>query len=190
LFELQLPFVQGMQVRDIQKFCDDYRDSLVVFQRALREIVQSAPCESEDALAKELVQRINEGVAELRLSDQTVSARKVLAAVGASIGVMLVTIGLKLSVTPGAAAVGSVGAAIATIGQYAQILEARGQMRKNPFYAIWALQKGKGPKNEFLQRSSFGASPTRQSAGPRKLPPYHWLSPPTPGWGIPTAVVG
>jgi hypothetical protein len=187
LFELELPFVDGMTIRDIKKFCDDYKDSLVLFQNALRDIIRSAPCQSEDKLVKELVQQARQGVAELRLSDRTVSARRVLAAVGASIGAVLVTVGLKLSASPGAAVVGSAGAAIATIGQYSQILEARGQMRKNPYYAIWALQRGKGPKNEFRHRSSFGASATGKTAKASGVPPYHWLSPPTPGWGVPTA---
>ncbi len=190
LFNIELPFLDGMSVRDIKKFCDDYKDSLVLFQSALHKLIQKSPQESEDTLAKELVAQIKEGVAEIRLSDRTASARKMLANLGVAISSILVTVGLKLGVNPGVAAVGVTGAAIATIAQYSQILESRGQMRKNPFYAVWALQKGKGPKNRFSQQQTFGASLPPQQAKRRDIPPYHWLSPPTPGWNIPTAFVG
>jgi len=190
LFKLELPFVDGMPVRDLRKFCDDYRDSLVLFQSALRKMIHGAPCESEDSLAKDLVQQINDGVAELRLSDRSANARKLLTAVGASIGIIVVSVGLKLGINPATVAVGSAGAAIATIGQYSQILEARGQMRKNPFYAIWALQRGKGPANRFRHGPSFGASVPSQSPKPKTIPPYHWLTPPTPGWTVPTGFLG
>jgi hypothetical protein len=190
LFNIELPFLDGMSIRDIKKFCDDYKDSLVLFQSALHKLIKQSPEHSEDTLAKELVAQIQQGVAELRLSDRTASARKTLANLGVALSTVLLTIGLKLGVSPGAVAIGVTGAAISTIAQYSQILESRGQMRKNPFYAIWALQKGKGPKNRFSQRTTFGVSFPPELLKRKDIPPYHWLSPPTPGWDIPTAFRG
>lgn len=51
-----------------------------------------------------------------------------------------------LGVNLGTALVKSVGAAMATLALWFQVFGEQGDLQKNPFYIIWALQKGKGPK--------------------------------------------
>ena len=95
---------------------------------------------------------------------------------------------VKQGFDPSVSAIGIAGAALTALSQYSQIIEARGQMRKNPFYAIWSLQKGKGPKNKFSQRHYISKQTPSQNFNKNEIPLYHWLSPPTPGWNIPTAI--
>jgi hypothetical protein len=149
LFDLELPYIEGMSVQDIHRFCEDHRDPLILFQSALAKLLQRSIGETPDALSQELVSQIREGVAELRLSDRTIAARKGLTALGASIATFLVTVGIELGVGPGAAAVGSASIAWKIMDSWAKILETQGTMRKNPFYVIWTLQKSKGPKNKW-----------------------------------------
>ena len=189
VLSLELPCIEGMSLRDMHAFCEDHRDSLMIFQGALRRLLRNTPPDSEDALVRELAAEINEGVAVLRLSDKAQSARKDLTALGASVGTFLMTLGIKLGVVPGAVAAGSAGAAIGVISQISQILESRGQMRKSPFYAVWALQRGKGPKNQFRQRPSYGET-SAFPAGRGKDQRFHWLTPPTAGWSIPSVLRG
>jgi hypothetical protein len=192
LFNLELPFLEGMSIPDTRRFCDDYKDSLVLFRSALHKLIHQSPTQSEDAMAQELVKQIREGVAELRLSDKTAGARKTLTNLGVTLSSVLLTIGVKLAgsaTTSAAAAITGAGLASAAIQQYSQILESRGRMRRNPFYAIWALQKGRGPKNRFSRQATFGGLLSPESVKRQNLSPYHWLSPPTPGWNIPTAIV-
>lgn len=189
LFSLELPYIEGMSIQDIHKFCEDHRDSLILFQNALAKLLQRSIVETPDALSQELVSQIREGVAELRLSDRTIAARKGLVALGASIATFLVTAGINLGVGPGAAAVGSTGAAMATLAFWAQILDAQGSMRKNPFYVIWRLQKGKGPKNKWRERRFLREFALPPSQKPKEIPPFHWLTPPTAGWLVPSTRV-
>lgn len=188
IFSIELPFIDGMSVQDAYKFQQDHKDSLTLYQGALRKIVQNSSYDSAEQLTRELVTQINEGVAELRLSDRTLGARKLLTSLGATLGTFLVTFGIRLGVDPGVAAIGSVAAAIGSLTQMSQILESRGQMRRNPFYAIWNLQKGKGPKNQFRQPPSFGY-PFPPNRKKKTDPSFHWLYPPTPGWYVPTAYI-
>jgi hypothetical protein len=190
LFNLELPFVEGLPLRDVYKFCRDHGDSLTLFQGALRKFFQTSLQGTEESISQQLLNEINENVAELRLSDRTLGTRKTLSALGATISTLLVTVGIKLGFSPSAAAVGSTGAAIAAITQISQIIEARGQMRKNPYYAIWALQKGKGPKNIFKHHQSLRWAPPTPERSQKEIPPFHWLSPPTAGWRIPTVLRG
>ncbi len=190
IFKIDLPYLEGMGIKDVKKFCDDYKDSLMLFQGALHKLVKQSPQESEYALVKELVAEIKEGIAILTLSDKAANARKLLLHVGAAISSISLTIGLRLGIPPSEATVGIAAAASGLIGQYSQILESRAQMKKNPFYAIWAFQKGKGPKNTFYQHKLFDGYSQFKLAKKKGIPPYHWLSPPTPGWIIPTAFRG
>ncbi len=189
IFSIELPFIDGMSVQDVHKFQQDNKDSLTLFQGALRKIIQNSSYDSAEQLTHELVAQINEGVAELRLSDRTLGARKLITSLGATRGTFLVTFGIKLGVNPGVAAIGSIAATIASLTQMSQVLESRGQMRRNPFYAIWNLQKGKGPRNQFRQTPSFGY-PRPVNRKKKTDPSFHWLYPPTPGWYLPTAYIG
>jgi hypothetical protein len=189
LFDLELPYIEGMSVQDIHKFCEDHRDSLILFQNALAKLLQRSIGETTDAISQELVSQIREGVAELRLSDRTIAARKGVTALGASIATFLVTVGIELGVGPGAAAIGSTGAAMATLNFWSQILDTRDSMRKNPFYVIWALQKGKGPRNKWHKLPFSREFPLPSYQKPKVIPPFHWLTPPTAGWLVPSAKV-
>jgi len=188
VFQIELPYIDGMSIQDIYKFQQDHKDSLTLFQGALRKIIQNSNSDSEEQLTRELVTQINEGVAELRLSDSTLRERKLLTTLGATLGTYLVTFGIKLGVNPGVAAIGSIGAAIASLTQMSQVLESRGQMRKNPFYAIWNLQKGNGPRNQFRRQPSFGYPiPNKKKKDDGS---FHWMYPPTPGWYNPLIYLG
>jgi hypothetical protein len=192
IFNIELPYLDNMPIQDIYKFTIDYKDSLCLFQNALNDLIREAPENIEDNLAKDLVSQINQGVAELRLSSKTHGARKLLSNIGASISILPlgIVIGLQLSqnnlLNPITAATTLSATAVQMINLYSQILKSRGQMRKNPFYAIWALQKRKGPKNKFSQRNNNIVTNSQKSLWKGPIPQYHWMSPPTAGWLIPS----
>jgi hypothetical protein len=187
LFRLELPYLEGMSVQDAYSFAEDNADSLLLFQNALSKLLSSSvEVVNSEALCRDLVSSINQGVAELRLSDRSARARKTLAVVGAGIGTFLVTLGVKLGVPLGSAAIGSTGAAIASINLFAQAAEAEGALRKNPFYAVWALQKGRQRRNLFRNHARVTAGKAKRMRK-QDIPPFHWLSPPSGGWNIPTA---
>lgn len=187
LFSVELPYIEGMSIPDIYKFCQDNKDSLILFQIALSKLIKSSIIEMDESEINEIILQIKQGVAELRLSDKTNKARKLIAGLGASISTFLITVGINLGVDLGSAAIGSTGAALATLAFWYEILKANENMRKNPFYIIWKLQKGKGPKDirrerEFLKEFELPKTEIR-----KETPPHHWLTPPTGGWLIPSA---
>jgi hypothetical protein len=188
LFQLELPYLEGMSVEEAHVFAEDNADSLVLFQSALSKLLSSSlETAGYESLSQDLVSAIQQGVAELRLSDRTVSARKTLAAIGAGIGTFLVTLGIHLGIPLGSAAIGSTGAAVASINMFAQAVENQGALRKNPFYAIWELQKGKKRRYSFGKQTNFLPGQP-QALKRRDIPPFHWLSPPSGGWNIPTVI--
>jgi len=189
LFRLELPYLEGMSVADVYKFSEDHADSLLLLRSALSKLLTSSidPGSSE-ALCSELVRAIDQGTAELRLSERSLRARRTLSALGAGIATFFVTLGIKLGVPPGNAAIGCTAAAIASINLFAQTLEAEGAMRKNPFWAIWSLQRGKRRRDSFRSQTTYMAASAKRLRK-KDIPPYHWLAPPTPGWAVPTAFV-
>jgi len=178
-----------MSIADVYRFTEDQADSLLLFRNALSTLLTSSiDPNCSEMLCKELVSAIDQGVAELRLSDRALRARRTLAALGAGIGTFLVTLGVKLGVPLGSAAIGSTAAAIASINLFAQTVEAEGAMRKSPFYAIWALEKGKRRRGSFRNQSTFMASSVKR-VKKKDIPPFHWMGPPSAGWNVPTAFV-
>jgi len=185
LAELELPRLDGLSIPDIKKFLEDEQDSFVLFQSALRKLLHDTDAETPESIKKELLQAIQEGVAELRLSDRTLKARKSLTVLGATLTTFFVTVGMNVGLNPGLAAIGSGAGATATLALWHQLLASEGKIRQHPFYIAWALQgvkrRGRGP----LQNRKLQAKVIRKQQG--EVPPYHWLAPPTAGWGIPTA---
>jgi hypothetical protein len=178
-----------MSVADVYKFSEDHADSLLLFRSALSKLLTSSidPGCSE-ALCSELVRAIDQGTAELRLSERSLRARRTLSALGACIATFFVTLGIKLGVPAGSAAIGCTAAAIASINLFAQTLEAEGAMRKNPFWAVWSLQRGKRRRDSFRSQTTYMAASANRLRK-KDIPPYHWLAPPMPGWAVPTAFV-
>jgi hypothetical protein len=166
---------------------EDEQDSFVIFQSALRKLLHDTDAETPEAIKNELLQAIQEGVAELRLSDRTLKARKSLTVLGASLTTFCVTIGLNVGLNPGVAAIASGAGATATLALWHQLLESEGKLRQHPFYIAWVLQGIKRRGRSPLQKRKLQAKVMRKQQG--DVPPYHWLAPPTAGWGIPTAYV-
>lgn len=190
LFKLELPLLEGMTIQDTFRFCEDHKDSLQLFQVTLAKLLTKTNTEASASSRNELLAQIKEEVAELRLSEKTISLRKRLTALGASLSTFGVTIALQLGVAPGVAALGSVAAAMATLALWDRNLQSQGEIPKHPFYIISALQEGKGPRSEWRERP-FAREfrlPSRKKLK-KAIPPYHWLAPPTGGWLIPSTSV-
>ena len=183
LFSLELPYIDKMPIKDVYNFYSDNKDSLILFNSAIKKLLSNSTIDSKEELTFDLINEIKEKVAELRLSDKTLNLRKTLTAIGAAISTFLITFGFKIGLDPSATAIGGAGTAVATLSQISQMFESVGRIRKNPFYAIWKLQKGKCNKNIF--RKPIWESP-KFLVNKKNIPPYHWLTPPTGGWLIPT----
>lgn len=188
LAELELPRLDGLPIADVKKFLQDEQDSFVLFQSSLRKLLQDTDADSSESIKMELIQAIREGVAEVCLSDRTLKARKSLTVLGAAITTFCVTVGLNAGLSPGVAAIASGSGAMATLAFWHQLLDAEGKLRQHPFYIAWALQGGKSKR---MKKHPEKLKLQGQITGKKQadIPPYHWLAPPTPGWGIPTAFV-
>lgn len=188
LAELELPRLDGLPIADVKKFLQDEQDSFVLFQSSLRKLLQDTDADSSESIKMELIQAIREGVAEVCLSDRTLKARKSLTVLGAAITTFCVTVGLNAGLSPGVAAIASGSGAMATLALWHQLLDAEGKLRQHPFYIAWALQGGKSKR---MKKHPEKLKLQGQITGKKQadIPPYHWLAPPTPGWGIPTAFV-
>jgi len=185
--ELELPRLDGLPIADVKKFLEDEQDSFVLFQSALRKLLQDTDADRPESMKKELIQAIKDGVAELRLSDRTLKARKSLTALGAAITTFYVTVGLNAGLSPGVAAIASGSGAMATLALWHQLLEAEGKLRQHPFYIAWALQGAKSKRKKHQGKLKLqGQISSKKQAD---IPQYHWLAPPTAGWGIPTVFV-
>lgn len=194
LFELDLPVLEGMPLRDTYAFCEDNGDSLARLRVALAKLVGEGSSTIDDEKLGTVVAEIRDAVAEFRLSDSSLSARKTLTALGASISTFGITVGLQLGLAAGTAAIGSVAAAMATLALWHRNIEAEGGLKTKPYYAIWKLQGNDRRKAQWRARTgpwsvidkmkSLHATPPVE-----RLPPYHWLTKPTPGWLMPTAFV-
>lgn len=182
--QLELPYVRGLPISTIEEICQGEGDSLVLLQTAVQKLLSARPnTDSIDTLG-ELIGEIREGVAELRLSDRSRRTRNLLATLGGSIGTFIITVGVQLGATPSAAVLGSLGAAMATLGLWARAYDVDETMQKSPFYLLWKLGKIKTKKRR-SQRARLKKSNISCGA---EIPPYHWLAPPTAGWRIPTVI--
>lgn len=184
VFDLELPYLEGMSIQDIHRFCENHRDHLILFQKAIARLLQSSIEGSSDSISQELVSQIREEVAKLRLSNQNIDAQTGILTLGGSIATFTLTGGIMLRdiKTVGAGCT----AAMTTLKLWSQILNARNAMRKNPFYIIWALQRGKDPRNKWHNIPFSQEFPIPPHQKPKVIPPFHWLAPPTAGWRVPT----
>ena len=189
IFELELPMLEGISVRDTYRFCQDHRDSLTRFQTALGKLLDE-DAEMDDTRLSKVVAEIRDSVAELRLSHGSLSLRKQLTALGASISAFGITVGVQLGLAPAAATVGSVAAAIGIMGLWHRNIEAEAGLRAKPYYALWKLE-GHGTTKPGWRSRPWSTKLDRIAATTPPLsenqpPPYHWLTEPTAGWDIPT----
>jgi len=180
--QVELPYVRGLPIHTVEEICREESDSLVLLQTAVRKLLRARPSIDSIDAAGELIEEIRNGVAELRLSDRSRRTRSQLAALGGSIGTFIITVGVQLGAAPTAAVLGSLGAAMATLGLWVRSYDIDEVMQKSPFYLLWKFSKVKRRRGQ--KRRVKGLSAGRGE----EIPPYHWLSPPTAGWRIPSAI--
>lgn len=185
LFTIELPYLEGMSLSDTYKFCEDNKDSLELFQNGLSELLKTSVTDDKTRI-KELKSKIEQGVNELSKSDKTKKQRQILTNIGAGITTFFITFGMKLGFDLTVASGGIFGA-YKTLEQWFESLNKERKIRKNPYYILWRLKKGK--KKEALDNqktfSELHFDSPKEMEGD-KIPFYHWLAPPTPGWRIPT----
>lgn len=195
IFELDLPRLDGMSIMDTYKFCVEFKDSLTRFQTAIGKLLGDDHTTLDEPKLSNIIAEVKDSIAELRLSGSSLAARKRLTALGASIAMSGIALGVYyLGVQPGVAVMGGVASAIATLGLWHRNIEAEAGLRTKPYYAVWQLQGNIGPQPEWRPRPSqwkmldcikANTPPTSE----KMLSPYHWLTSPTAGWAIPTGFV-
>lgn len=190
MFSLNLPTLDAMTLADVQRFCSDHGDSLARMRHAITKLVGKGWTEANSPQLKEVVCELEDSVAELRLADRMLEARKSIVALGGTLSTFALTVGVQTGFPIAYAAVGAGTAAMAALAMWQRNSESESTLAVKPYRALWQLSKVKPHSTtrqqrpqqwEMLRGMQSSKAPSRALA--------HWLVPPTPGWDIPTGFI-
>jgi len=178
LMSLQLPYVDGMNADDFQKFLDDHTGELLDFRTAFVDLVRgtgdlstaSARLENEVA---ELTRAARHEQLRVFVSKCKGSLKSFPVAMAA-----LAAAGAAYAGDPfaGAAVLGAAGKALKDL--WTESRRQAGATSLHPYRVLWKL----GVERPHVQhRVMVGEWPQRQAVTDDALPTCHWLCPPTNG---------
>jgi hypothetical protein len=185
LVELDLPHVDGLSLRAIERLRRDYDPELAVFRSALRNVTNSIKREGQAPHA--LVQAVRDNIAELRRSAKYAAFSRDVVKLGGILTTFSASLGALMrqpdNLTLSALGFAGVSAAgIALLDLIKQARETRKKMADNPFFPLWHL----GLRHEKqVQRRARIQIRTQSPPSPELIPlTHHWLCPPTGGFLI------
>lgn len=172
---LDLVYLDKMNLADVAKFRSDYSEELARFQTHIAELLQSNE-EDVDRVTKEL----RDSVDEIKRSRKHANMRNLVIALGG----VLATVNIGLASGLSAQLLGSGVAAQNALHWWLERDIFRKTIRRDPVWPVWELSRGRkmGSFKKDRLVHDLGFSTLRSTEN--KL--CHWLAPPSSGWGIPT----
>jgi hypothetical protein len=186
LLDLELPYLDNLSIKAIERFRRDHDPELAVFRSALRKLI--ANTQVSGASQAEVVQELRTHVAELRLSAKYSSLQRdviklggIVATFSASLAALLQHTGNVTISTLGFAGINA--ASVALIDLLKQAREAKRRLAENPCFILWKL----GVRSESdVQTTRRTSVVTPAPPSPELIPEAdHWLCPPTNGFLFP-----
>ncbi|HKH43903.1 MAG TPA: hypothetical protein VKM72_04490 [Thermoanaerobaculia bacterium] len=185
ILDLEIPWIDGMAPADFDALLVDYRDELVEFQAAFKELMSGYYSSLDQADAARL--RLQNAVAELLRSAQHAHLRALIAKCKGSLTTysfamgVLATAGAISSRDPfaGAAVLGGAAKALRDLWQQARA-EAQSPPR-NPLRFLLRLGVERARFRTRPRGSRISGVPATALRKPEELAPCHWLCPPTGG---------
>lgn len=140
LFEVTVPFIEGVSFSELQKMIDDEQDSLIVLRKSLKELVRAAQVDS-----KTIVEIIND---ELKPKISTINNRfnKIVSTYRIRVGAASVgTLGLSLlsiyspAITLPTVLLGAGGGVGWASKEYSDYIEKKNEVKEDPYYFLWRV---------------------------------------------------
>jgi len=141
LFEVTIPFIEGVPFSDLQKMLEDEQDALILLRKSLKETVKLA---QEDK--KTAVDIIND---DLKPKISTINTRfnKIISTYRIRVGAASVgTLGLSL-ISIYSAGASTIPAALLGAGglgwaakEYSDYIEKKNELKEDPYYFLWKVK--------------------------------------------------
>lgn len=182
LFNIELPFIEGMSPGDFEKLLEDEKDSLIDFRSAFYEITKSYRSSEAETLAaldrlKNEISAINRSARTARLRNLVQRCKGRFSIFDVGIGA-LATAGAAFNTDPFAGIAVVMGAAKILSDLWKESSKIIPDLRSKPLRLLWKL----GAKVERSHpRHIKSVLPKTKIEKAKEIDPYHWLCPPTPG---------
>jgi hypothetical protein len=182
LFNIDLPFIEGMSPSDFEKLLEDEKDSLIDFRSAFYEITKSYRSSEAETLAaldrlKNEISAINRSARTERLRTLVQRCKGRFSIFDVGIGA-LAAAGAAFNADPFAGIAVVVGAAKILRDLWKESSKTIPDLRSKPLRLLWKL----GAKVERSHtRHIKSVLPKTKIEPAKEIDPYHWLCPPTPG---------
>ncbi len=186
LLDLELPYLDNMTVKAIEKFRRDHDPELDVFRLTLRKLITNAQASATPHA--EIIQELKTYVAELRLSTKYASLQRDVLKLGGVFALFSASLGALLQYPTNVTVstlgfTGASAASIALIDLLKQAREAKWRMAENPCFVLWELGLHKESDVRATRRTPIVSSSPINSEMTKLIPDTaHWLCPPTNGF--------
>lgn len=183
LLDLELPCVENLSVKAIEKFRRDHDPELAVFRSSLRRLL--ATTQASAVVQDEVVQELRTHVSELRLSAKYSGLQRDVVKLGGALATFTASVAALLQ-QPSNLTISALGfaglnaASIALIDLWKQAREAKRRLAENPCFILWKL----GARRESdIRAARLTPVVTPPPPNPELIPDSeHWLCPPTNGF--------
>jgi len=179
LLDLELPCVENLSVKAIEKFRRDHDPELALFRSAFRKLL--ANTQASTSVQAEVVQELRTHIAELRLSAKYSGLQRDVVKLGGALATFIASVGVLVqqptNVTISALGFAGVNAAsIALIDLLKQARETKRRLAENPCFVLWNRESDIRPVR---LTPIVTPPPPNQELIPDA---NHWLCPPTNGF--------
>lgn len=189
LMDLELPYVDGMNPIEFQKFLKDHEGELARFQACFRKLFTSSS--SSENYLNEIISELRQEVADICHSQKYHKMRQLVSVLEGTFATIVVTLGAVSKAVPstiaslaGIAAAGVAGKTLFDL--WKQIIENKAIIEKQSYAILWRLGVTKPSKVKCLPRTKVGNIFKKLPKEDFKSMSFHWLCPPKPGILIPS----
>jgi len=183
LLDLELPYLDNLTVKAIEKFRHDHDPELDVFRSTLRKLITNTQASATPQA--EIIQELKTYVAELRLSAKYASLQRDVLKLGGILATFSASLGAFIQNTTNVTVstlgfTGAIAASIALIDLLKQAREAKWRLAENPCFVLWKLGVRSKSDVRAARRTPIVSPPP---VNPESIPDtVHWLCPPTNGF--------
>jgi hypothetical protein len=143
LFDITVPFIQGLPFKKLHAIIEDEQDSVLIFRKKLKEVV--ATVENNKKTVSELINdEIYPQIAVLNKRFDKILQSSAVRVGGASLGsisLSLFSICFPESISLVTTLLGAGGGVGLMTREYANYIEKRHEFKEDPFYFLWKLRR-------------------------------------------------
>jgi hypothetical protein len=185
LFDIELPFIEGMSPEDFEKLLEDEQDSLHDFRSAFYDITRRY--HNSEVETRVALERLRDEISAIKTSARTARLRNFVERCKGRMSLFNIGMGTLAAgdaiytKDPLLATMVAAGAGKVLYDLWKESAGTQPDLRSRPLRLLWKL--GATTSRQCTRRTK-SAFPTTKVEPAKEIDPHHWLCPPTAGIGL------